>query len=131
MLFFLVWRRERGSSAPLDRDLGKKGAADLEDSCPLGSGDQFRRGNAVDAPDPTREMAWSAKACAHRDSGQAGSDMTNKLDHSLPSQMHDVAVRTDANESGEQPGKMERAAPRYLRAWRLRWAHRCEQSRNL
>lgn len=24
--------------------------------------------------------------------------MTNKLDHSLPSQMHDVAVRTDANE---------------------------------
>jgi hypothetical protein len=37
--------------------------------------------------------------------------MTNKLDHSLPSQMHDVAVRTDANESGEQPGKMERAPP--------------------
>jgi hypothetical protein len=24
MLFFLVWRRERGSSAPLDRDLGKR-----------------------------------------------------------------------------------------------------------
>ena len=45
--------------------------------------------------------------------------MTNKLDRSLLSQMHDVAVRTDANESGEQPGKMERAAPRYLRAWRL------------
>jgi hypothetical protein len=25
MLFFLVWRRERGSSAPLDRDLGNRG----------------------------------------------------------------------------------------------------------
>src|SRR5258706_5793969 len=24
MLFFLVWRRERGSPAPLDRDLGKR-----------------------------------------------------------------------------------------------------------
>jgi hypothetical protein len=59
-------------------------------------------------------MALVGKACAHRDIGQAGSDMTNKLDRSLPSQMHDVAVRTDANESGEQPGEMERAAPRYL-----------------
>jgi hypothetical protein len=59
-------------------------------------------------------MALVGKACAHRDVGQAGSDMTNKLDRSLPSQMHDVAVRTDANESGEQPGKMERASPRYL-----------------
>src|SRR5712671_6348478 len=97
--------RERGSSAPLDRDLGKRGAADLEDFCSLGSGDQFRQGNAVNAPDPTREMALV---------GQAGSDMTNKLDRSLLSQMHDVAVRTDANESGEQPGKMERAAARYL-----------------
>ena len=54
----------------------------------------------MNAPDPTREMALVGKACAHRDIGQAGSDMTNKLDHSLPSQMHDVAVRTDANESG-------------------------------
>ena len=37
--------------------------------------------------------------------------MTNKLDHSLPSQMHDVAVRTDANESGEQPGKWNGLRP--------------------
>jgi hypothetical protein len=59
-------------------------------------------------------MALVGKACAHRDVGQAGSHMTNKLDRSLPSQMHDVAVRTDANESGEQPDKMERASPRYL-----------------
>jgi hypothetical protein len=43
--------------------------------------------------------------------GKAGSDMTNKLDHSLPSQMHDVAVRTDANESGEQPGKWNGLRP--------------------
>src|ERR1700730_10948170 len=86
-----------------------------------------RRGRAG----PNARDGLVGKACAHRDIGQAGSDMTNKLDHSLPSQMHDVAVRTDANESGEQPGKMERAPPRYLRAWRLRWAHRCEQSRNL
>jgi hypothetical protein len=65
----------------------------------------------VNAPDPTREMALVGKACAHRDIGQAGSDMTNKLDRSLPSQMHDVAVRTDANESGEQPGKWNGLRP--------------------
>ncbi len=86
----------------------------------------------MNAPDPTREMALVGKACAHRDIGQAGSDMTNKLDRSLLSQMHDVAVRTDANESGEQPGKMERAAARYLgERGDFRSAHRCEQSRNL
>jgi len=70
----------------------------------LGSGDQFRQRNGVNAPDPTREMTLVGKACAHRDIGQAGSDMTNKLDRPLPSQMHDVAVRSGANESGEQPG---------------------------
>src|ERR1700730_14352827 len=64
----------------------KGGAAYLEDSCSLGSGDQVRQGNAVNAPDPTREMALVGKACAQRDIGQAGSDMTNKLDRSLPSQ---------------------------------------------
>jgi hypothetical protein len=52
----------------------------------------------VNAPDPTREMALVGKGCAHRDIGQAGSDITNKLDRPLLSQMHDVAVRTIPNQ---------------------------------
>jgi hypothetical protein len=117
MLFFLVSRRERGSSAPLDRDLGKREPLILKIPALWA-----RATSSVGETPWTRRPrdGLVGKACAHRDIGQAGSDMTNKLDHLLPSQMHDVAVRTDANESGEQPGKMERAPPRYLRAWRLR-----------
>jgi len=59
MLFFLVWRRERGSSAPLDRDLGKREPLILK--IPALWAQATSSVGETPWTDPTREMAWSAK----------------------------------------------------------------------
>jgi hypothetical protein len=51
-------------------------------------------------------MALVGKTCASGNFGQAGSTATNE--HcALQSQMHDIAVRCDANRSGEHAREVE------------------------
>jgi hypothetical protein len=74
----------------------------------------LREGNTVNASDPTREVALVGKTCAYCNLSQAASTITNEFDRASQSQMHDVAMRTDANGSREHASEMERAAPRHL-----------------
>src|SRR5262249_17603669 len=66
----------------------------------------------VNATNPAPEVALVGEACARRDFRQTGSPLSNERDRLSQSQMHDVAVRSHADGSGEHAGEMERAAPR-------------------
>ena len=71
-------------------------------------------GDAVNAADPARQMALVGKARTCGDFGKAQSPVANELDRTLQSQMHDIAMRRDADGSREDPGEVKRAAPRYV-----------------
>jgi hypothetical protein len=98
------------------RDLGRREQLIVKISAVLGwrSGGQLGEGDAVDAPNPTRQVALVGEACASGDFSQAGLPFVNQLDRSLQSEMHDPAVRGHANRSGEYAREVEWATPCYI-----------------
>ena len=60
-------------------------------------------------------MALVGEACAGCDFSQAGSPFANQLDRALQSEMHDPAVRGDANRSGEHVREVGGTPARYTR----------------
>ena len=81
----------------------------------VGSGSEARQRNAMNASDPTRQMALVGKAGAGSDFGQPRPPFANKLDRTLQSEMHDIAMRCHADRSGKHSREMELAACRYIR----------------
>src|ERR1700739_1738362 len=58
-----------------------------------------RQRDAMNASDPTRQMALVGKAGVGSDFGQARPPFPNKLDRTLQSEMHDIAMRCYADRS--------------------------------
>ena len=69
----------------------------------------------MNASDPTRQVALVGKAGAGSDFSQARPTLPNKLDRTLQSEMHHVAMRGHADGSGKHPREMEWAAPGNIR----------------
>ena len=74
------------------------------------SGGKPRQRDAMNASDPTRQMALVGRAGVGSDFGQPRPPFPNKLDRPLQSEVHDVAMRSHADRSGEYPREMKRAA---------------------
>src|SRR5271169_2348458 len=81
----------------------------------VGSGSEPRQRNAMNASDPTRQMAPVGKPGPGSDFSQPRPTLPNKLDRTLQSEMHHVAMRGHADGSGKHPREMEWAAPRNIR----------------
>ena len=73
-------------------------------------GSKVCRRNTVDAPNPAREVALVGEACGGRDFRQSMATVAHKLEGALQAQMHDIAVWSHADRSGEHARKVERAA---------------------
>ena len=69
----------------------------------------------MNASDPTRQVALVGKAGAGSDFSQPRPTLPNKLDRTLQSEMHHVAMRGHADGSGKHPREMEWAACRNIR----------------
>src|SRR5262245_54633752 len=69
----------------------------------------------MDAANPPRQMALIGKAGFYGNLGKAEFPVPNHFDRPSQSQMNDVAMRADADGSGEGAGKMELAAVRHFR----------------
>jgi hypothetical protein len=69
----------------------------------------------MNASDPTRQVALVGKAGAGGDFSQPRPTLPNKLDRTLQSEMHHVAMRCHADGSGKHPREMEWAACRNIR----------------
>ena len=78
------------------------------------SGSEPRQRNAMNASDPTRQVALVGKAGAGSDFSQPRPTLPNKLERMLQSEVDDVAMRGHADGSGEHAREMERAAPCYF-----------------
>src|SRR5262249_44872980 len=76
---------------------------------------EARQRDAMNASDPTRQMALVGKAGAGGDFSQPRPPFPNQLDRTLQSKMHDVAMRCHTDGSGKHPREMERAAPCNIR----------------
>jgi hypothetical protein len=74
------------------------------------SGSQLGEGDAVNAPNPTRQVTLVSEACPGRDYGEVASPFPDKLNRALQSEVHDVTVRRHADGSGKYAREMERAA---------------------
>jgi hypothetical protein len=57
--------------------------------------------DAVNPPNPPRQVALIGEPSAHRDFGKAASVIAKELDRPLQSQMHDITVWGYTNRSGE------------------------------
>src|ERR1700730_7825963 len=79
------------------------------------SGGKPRQRDAMNASDPTRQMALVGKAGVGSDFGQPRPPFPNKLDRTLQFEVHDVAMRGHADGSGEHPREMKWAAPANIR----------------
>ena len=71
---------------------------------------KLTRRNAVNAPNPPRQVALVGEASGSCDVSQAMPTVAHHLKRALKAQMHDVAVRSHADRSGEYPRKVKRAA---------------------
>ena len=69
----------------------------------------------MNASDPTRQVALVGKAGLGSDFGQPRPPFPNKLDRTLQSEVHHVAMRGHADRSGKHPREMEWAAPGNIR----------------
>src|SRR6202030_630745 len=69
----------------------------------------------MNASDPTRQVALGGKPGAGSDFSQPRPTLPNKLDRTLQSEMHHVAMRCHADGSGKHPREMEWAACRNIR----------------
>src|SRR5215469_4670558 len=107
-----VPKRARSSRAPLS--IGERRAAEREDSCCLThfSRSQLGKGDAMNAPNPAREMTLVGEAGLGGDFGEAGSAFPDKLDRPLQAQVHDIAMWRQADASRKDPRKVEGAACR-------------------
>ena len=81
----------------------------------VGSGGQPRQRDTMNASDPPRQVALIGKASAGSDFGQPRPAFANKLERTLQSEVHDVAMRCHTDRSGKHPREMEWAAPREIR----------------
>src|SRR5208282_4263493 len=81
----------------------------------VGSGGQPRQRDTMNASDPPRQVALIGKASAGSDFGQPRPPFANKLERTLQSEVHDVAMRRHTDRSGKHPREMEWAAPREIR----------------
>src|ERR1700754_4109273 len=77
------------------------------------SGSKLRGRDTVNEPNPTRQVTLIRETGANSDVGQTGSPVADEVDRLLQSQMHDVAVRADADRPGEHAREVERAAAGY------------------
>ena len=100
----------------VNRNLGRRERLIVKISAVCGwwSGDQLREGDAVSAPNPTRQVALVGEACAGSYFGQTGTPFANQLDRSLQPEIYDPGVRGHANRSGEHAKEVERATPCYF-----------------
>jgi hypothetical protein len=57
--------------------------------------------DAVNPPNPPRQVALIGEPSPHRDFGKAASAITKELDRALQPQMHDITVWGYTNRSGE------------------------------
>jgi hypothetical protein len=64
----------------------------------------------VNAPNPSRQVALVGEARGSCDFSQAMATVAHQLKRALQAQMHDVAVRGDADRSGKYPREVKRAA---------------------
>src|SRR5205814_9292335 len=74
------------------------------------SSQKLSRRNAVNAPNPPRQVALVGEARGSCDFGQAMATVAHQLKRALQAQMHDVAVRGDADRSRKYTREVKRAA---------------------
>src|SRR5258707_14803056 len=98
LLLLLLSRRELFGA--VHRDLGRSEQLILKISAVWAAvRRQLHERDAVNAPNPTRQMTLVGKASARCDFGEAGPSVADQLDCALQSQMHDVAVRRHSHGS--------------------------------
>ena len=86
----------------------------------------------MDAPNPARQMALIRKTRFCSNLRETEFPVSNHFDRPSQSQMNDVAMRADADRSGEGAGKMELAAVRHSRERRdVKRSSRCSKTNSV
>ena len=83
--------------APRTATRKKRAIVRADAALSVGSGSQPRQRDTMNASDPPRQMALIGKASADSDFGQPGPPFANKLERTLQSEVHDVAMRCHTN----------------------------------
>src|SRR5277367_4877240 len=81
----------------------------------VGLGGEPRQRDAMNASDPTRQVALVGKPGAGSDFSHPRPPFPDKLDGTPQSEIHHVAMRRHADGSGKPPREMEWAACRNIR----------------